>query len=57
MKLTLTDEQLALYEWYDDITDELCDNLRKFELESDAQHKLEQMVYAFYAALEEEIDG
>lgn len=57
MKRTLTDEQLALYEWYDDITDDLCDNLRKFELESGAQHKLEQMVYAFYAALEEEIDG
>lgn len=57
MKLTLTDEQLALYEWYDDITDELCDNLRKFELGKDAQHKLEQMVYNFYAALEEEIDG
>ena len=57
MKRTLTDEQLALYEWYDDITDELCDNLRKFELGKDAQHKLEQMVYNFYAALEEEIDG
>ena len=57
MKRTLTDEQLDLYEWYDNMTDELCDNLRKFELESDALHKLEQMVYAFYAALEEEIDG
>ena len=57
MKRTLTDEQLDLYEWYDNMTDELCDNLRKFELESGAQHRLEQMVYAFYAALEEEIDG
>jgi len=57
MKRTLTDEQLDLYEWYDNITDELCDKLREFDLEKSAQHKLEQMVYAFYAALEEEIDG
>ena len=57
MKRTLTDEQLDLYQWYDDITDELCDKLREFDLEKDAQHKLEQMLYNFYAALEEEIDG
>jgi len=57
MKRTLTDEQLDLAEWYDNTIDELCDKLREFDLEEGAQHKLEQMLYNFYATLEEEIDG
>ena len=57
MKRTLTDEQLDLAEWYDNTIDELCDKLREFDLEKGAQHKLEQMLYNFYAELEEEIDG
>ena len=57
MKRTLTDEQLDLAEWYDNTIDELCDKLREFDLEKGTQHKLEQMLYNFYATLEEEIDG
>ena len=46
-----------LFVWYDNMVDELCDKLREFDLEKGAQHKLEQMLYDFYATLEEEIDG
>ena len=57
MKRTLTDAQLDLFDWYDNIVDELCDKLREFDLEKGAQHELESLLYNFYATLEEEIYG